>query len=123
MSPEYLWSFLPKGYFFTIAIELPILLVGLSRIHSLNRKFLAGLWLTACTYPMVVLVFPLVVDAAPMRWLYLLIAETFAPLAECLLFGLAFRRGLTLADGSCWRDYFVIILANLASFGLGALFN
>ncbi len=123
MPPEYLWSFLPKGYLFTIAIELPILLVGLSLVHSWNRKILAGLWLTACTYPMVVLVFPLMIDVVNVRWLYLLIAETFAPGAECLLFGLAFHRGLALVDGVRWRDYFVIILANLASFGLGELFH
>ena len=59
MSPTELWRFLPIGYLFTISIETPILLVGLSSRHSLRRRLLAGIWLTACTYPIVTLVLPL----------------------------------------------------------------
>ena len=58
---EQLWRFLPIGYLVTIAVETPILLVGLSPVHRLGRRFVAGLWLTACTYPIVGLVLPLVV--------------------------------------------------------------
>ena len=50
------------------------------------------------------------------RWLYLLVAETFAPLAECVLFALAFGGK---DEGVAWRDHAAIVLANLASFGLG----
>jgi hypothetical protein len=47
--------------------------------------------------------------------LYIVIAETFAPVAECLLFWLAFGKETR------WRDFAVIIVANLASFLLGTL--
>jgi len=91
LPPEYFWRFLVIGYLLTIAIETPILLVGLSRGHSFARRLFAGLWLTACTYPIVVLVLPLVVpplfaDPQHGEWTYLAVAETFAPLAECVLF-------------------------------------
>ena len=110
MSPLELWRFLPIGYLFTIAIETPILFFGLSAQHSKLRRIGAGVWLTACTYPIVVLVLPLLFSE---RWLFLLVAETFAPLAECALFWLAFGKSVT------WRDLAVIVIANLASFGVG----
>ena len=34
----------------SILIETPILVVGLSKPHSLTRRLFAGVWLTACTY-------------------------------------------------------------------------
>lgn len=114
MDPAQLWSFLIPGYLLTIAIETPVLLVGLSPRHGLARRLFAGVWLTACTYPIVVLVLPLLLEP---RGLYLLVAETFAPAAECGLFWLAF--GTT--DRSTWRDCTAIVLANLASFGIGEL--
>ena len=114
MSPRELWHFLPIGYLFTITIETPILLLGLSRHHPIKRRLLAGIWLTACTYPIVVLVLPLVFENYS-RTLYLSVAETFAPVAECLLFWAAFGKDTR------WRDFGVIILANLASFLIGAL--
>ena len=114
MSPHELWHFLPVGYLFTIAIEAPILLLGLSRHHSIKRRLLAGVWLTACTYPIVVLVMPLLLMSYS-RTLYIVIAETFAPVAECLLFWLAFGKETR------WRDFAVIVVANLASFLLGTL--
>lgn len=114
MSPHELWRFLPIGYLFTIAIETPILLLGLSRHHSIKRRLLSGIWLTACTYPIVVLVLPLVLINQP-RAVFLLVAETFAPVAECLLFWAAFGKETK------WRDLGVIVLANLASFLIGAL--
>ena len=114
MWPLELWRFLPIGYLFTIAIETPILLVGFSRHHSIKRKLLSGIWLTACTYPIVVLVLPLVMINQS-RAVFLLVAETFAPVAECLLFWLAFGKE------SRWRDFGVIVVANLASFLIGAL--
>ena len=109
-----LWRFLPIGYLFTIAIETPILLFGLSRHHSIKRRLLSGAWLTACTYPIVVLVLPLLF-VNQSRAVYLSVAETFAPVAECLLFWLAFGKEAR------WRDFGVIVVANLASFLIGAL--
>lgn len=122
MSPSELWRFLPLGYLLTILIETPILVVGLSRRHPLKRKLLAGIWLTACTYPVVTLVLPLLFrpDA---RTLYLVVAETFAPVAECVLFWLAFGDAEQIGKSSMWRDFIAIILANLASFGLGEVVN
>ena len=114
MSPHELWRFFPIGYLFTIAIETPILLLGLSRHHSIKRRVLAGIWLTACTYPIVVLVLPLVM-VNQSRTVFLLVAETFAPVAECLLFWAAFGKETK------WRDFGVIVIANLASFLLGTL--
>lgn len=125
MDPNELWAFLPWGYLLTVAIELPILLVGLSPRHSLRVRVTAGFWLTACTYPIVVLVLPLLIDS---RATYLLVAETFAPLAECLLFYAAYLRPRAIIESphmlrSTWRDLAAITLANLSSFGLGELLS
>ena len=114
MSPFDLWQFLPVGYLLTIAIETPILFIGLSSHHSKRRRILAGLWLTACTYPIVTLVLPLLL-VEHSRAFYLLIAEVFAPVAECLLFWLAFGKEAK------WRDFAVIVVANVASFLVGEL--
>ena len=89
MSPSQLWRFLPLGYLFSILIETPVLLIGLSKRHPIKRRLFAGVWLTACTYPIVVLVMPLVLAGAS-RAIYLVIAETFAPVAECALFWFAY---------------------------------
>lgn len=122
MSPSELWRFLPLGYVFTILIETPILVIGLSARHPLKRRILAGVWLTACTYPIVVLMLPLFF-ADSSRRLYLLVAETFAPVAECVLFWLAFGKDSELAQRSMWRDFAAIVLANLASFAGGEVLN
>src|SRR4051812_40119156 len=113
MFSNELWRFLPFGYLLTILIETPILVLGLSREHSIKRRIAAGIWLTACTYPIVVLVLPGVLNQQS-RALYLLVAEVFAPVAECLLFWLAFGRKETTLTRSTWRDFVVIVLANLA---------
>jgi hypothetical protein len=52
------WYYLVVGYALTVAVELPVLVFGLAPEHTLVRKLLAGFWLTACTYPVVVLVSP-----------------------------------------------------------------
>jgi len=122
MSPSELWRFLPLGYLLTILIETPILVVGLSRRHPFKRKLFAGVWLTACTYPIVVLVLPLLF-APDQRVAYLLVAETFAPVAECALFWLAFGKLEEVGTRSMWRDFIAIIVANLASFGIGEVIN
>lgn len=115
------WGFLPQGYLFTVAVELPLLLVGLSPRHSLRDRVLAGLALTAFTYPVVICVLPPLVWVPWGRGWYLLVAETFAPVAECLLFRAAFGPAPTRA--ASLRDAAAIVLANLASFGLGELMN
>ncbi|HJP94820.1 MAG TPA: hypothetical protein VJ875_22855 [Pyrinomonadaceae bacterium] len=112
--PSELWRFLPFGYLLTIAIETPVLFFGLSPQHSKRRRIFAGIWLTACTYPIVVLVLPLLL-VNHSRAFFLLIAEVFAPVAECALFWLAFGKKAT------WRDFGVIVIANLASFVMGEI--
>jgi hypothetical protein len=129
-------------YIVTIAVETPVLVIGLSRRHPLLNRVFAGVWLTACTYPFVWLVFPNLIDRRTHDTLYLAVAETFAPAAECLLFWLAFIRpksrsapgNITNADAppppaapdpsarhDLIRDMAVIVIANLASFGIGML--
>lgn len=117
-----LWLFLPIGYLFTILIETPVLVVGLSPKISLQQKLICGVWLTACTYPVVVLILPAIFFGES-RWLYLLVAETFAPVAECLLFWAAFRGNKRLAMGDWVRCFVAIVAANLASFGIGEIMN
>jgi hypothetical protein len=117
------WAFLPVGYLFSVLIETPVLLVGLSPRHPYGRRLFAGLWLTACTYPIVVLVLPEFFDTRDQRALYLWVAETFAPAAECALFWAAWGTRAEWGRRPMWRDFTAITLANLASFGLGEVMN
>src|SRR4029077_1685553 len=110
-------------YLLTILIEAPILVALLSRRHPIKHRIFAGVWLTACTYPVVWLVLPSLIDIGEQRTLYLAIAETFAPVGECLLFWLAFGRAEPRTRAAIVQDMAVIVLANLASFGLGEVFN
>ena len=110
------WRFLVVGYFVTIAIETPILFFALSPQHSRSRRVFAGLWLTACTYPLVVLVVPQFFDIYRERTAYLLVAESIAHFGECILFWAAFRP-LT----HFWRDMAAVFGANLVSFGVPEL--
>ena len=117
-----LWRFLPIGYLFTIMIETPVLLVGLSPKVSFKQKLWCGAWLTACTYPIVILVLPAIFFGSS-RLLYLFVAETFAPVAECVLFWLAFRNKGLLETADWIRCLIAIVIANLASFGGGEILN
>ena len=119
---DQLWLFFPIGYLTTILIETPILLLALSPKLSFKQKLLCGIWLTACTYPIVVLVLPAIFFDQS-RTLYLIVAETFAPAGECFVFWLAFR-GRNLFETSDWiRCFVAIVIANLASFGIGEILN
>ena len=120
MSPLELWRFLPLGYLLTIAIETPILFFALSPRHPKRHRVMAGLWLTACTYPIVTLVLPVLL-ANYSHAVFLWVAETFAPVAECILFWLAFGSATELGKGSMWRDLAAIVAANLASFLTGEI--
>jgi len=103
------WQFLPIGYALSVAVETPVLMWGLSARHSLRVRLFAGIWLTACTYPIVVLTLP----ALTTRF-YVPAAEIFAATAECVLFA-------TLVDTWEWRDMAAIVAANIASFAAGEL--
>lgn len=119
MDTADLWRFLPVGYLFTVALEAPVLALLLSPRHPPRRRLFAGFWLTACTYPVVVLVLPPLFAGAS-RAAYLAAAETFAPAAECALFWLAFGRDENAGGGpSLWRDFAAVTAANLLSFLAG----
>ena len=118
MNTAELWLFLPVGYLLTVAFETPVLFLLLSPRHPARRRLFAGLWLTACTYPVVVLVLPVLFAGAP-RAAYLAAAETFAPAAECALFRLAFGGEGGAGRGPVWRDFAAITAANLLSFLAG----
>jgi hypothetical protein len=122
MSPHDLWRFFLPGYLLSILIETPVLLIGLSNRHSIKRRLIAGVWLTACTYPIVVLVMPLLFLNSS-RAIYLTVAETFAPVAECVLFWLAYGKSEEVGKRSMWHDFGAIIVANLASFIGGEILN
>jgi hypothetical protein len=113
--PDYLLVML-AGYLLTVAVETTVLVACLSPRHSIRVRLFAGVWLTACTYPVVWLVLPGLFER---RWLFLLVAETFAPAAECAIFWWAFVRGLPPDRRATVRDLAAITLANLCSFGLG----
>ena len=122
LSPDDLWYFLPFGYLLTILVETPILLFGLSPKLHFKQRLLCGIWLTACTYPIVVLVLPTLMFGFE-RWQYLAVAEVFAPLGECVIFWLAFRTKGLLDKAGWIRCFAAIIVANLASFGIGEILN
>lgn len=122
VSPDYLWSFLLIGYPTTILIETTVLLFLLSPKLTLKQKLLCGIWLTACTYPIVVLVLPTLLG--PISWtLYLTVAELFAHFGECVIFWLAFRGREDFEMRDWIRCFIAILLANLASFGIGEILN
>ena len=121
-DPAELWRFLPLGYTLSVAIETPVLLAGLSIRHPISRRIFAGFWLTACTYPIVVLVLPELLWrplGAAGYWPYIAVAEIFAPTAECALFWAAFWRNSPRDAPQLMRDLLAIAVANLASFLLG----
>jgi hypothetical protein len=101
----------------SVLIETPILLAGLSPAHPWRRRLFAGVWLTACTYPIVILTLPALFER---ELTYVIVAETFAPAAECALFWAA-RRGAGDSPAILRRDMAAIVIANLASFGIGEL--
>lgn len=119
MDTDYLWRFLPIGYLVTVLFELPVLVGFLSRGHPMRRRLAAGFWLTACTYPVVVLVLPILIPSP--RWLYVLAAELFAPGVECALFSGAFHAGRDTSRRERLFDWAAIVLANLLSFVVGGM--
>lgn len=106
------------GYTITVLVETAVLLVALSPRHPVRARLFAGVWLTACTYPVVWLVLPRVFET---RVSYLVVAEVFAPAAECVLFYLAFLKPQPPDRQATTRDMVAIVVANLASFGVGEL--
>ncbi len=122
VSPNYLWLFFPIGYLTTILIETPILIFGLSPKLSFKQRIFCGIWLTLCTYPIVVLVLPNILGS--ISWtLYIIVAEIFAPLAECIIFWFMFKGKVQFVKSDWIRCFIAIIVANLASFGIGEILH
>jgi hypothetical protein len=113
-----LWAFLPLGYALTVLFEAPVLWFGLAKAHDARTRIAAAFLLTAVTYPIVVLVLPLLMAAEERYGLYLLVAEIFAPAAEIAVFRLAFPQAV-LPVRSQLRDAAAIVAANLCSFLVG----
>ena len=121
MSVAPLWTFFLVGYLLTVLIETPILLLGLSGFYRFRDRIIAGFWLTAFSYPIVILVlFPLM-NQGFHRWQYLAVAEVYAPVSECLLFWFAYEQPSQVDRKSIIRDMGTIVLANLCSFVVGEL--
>jgi hypothetical protein len=117
---DFFWT-MAKCFVFTITVETLVLLAGLSKRHSISRRFAAGVWLSACTYPLLWMVLPVFLPPERNLALYLAVGESFVPVAECALFWQVFQRGRDFNHSELWRDWTVIFIANLASFGLGEL--
>lgn len=118
MIPASVWLLVICGYLLTVSIEIPILLTGMARKHGVKETIINGLFLTAFTYPVVVMVLPAAFSVMEInnRWLYLAVAESFAPIAEVLFFRFLIGKPLT---SSIDRDAIIVVIANLASFLLG----
>ena len=116
---EELWAFFPIGYTLTVMMETPVLWLGLSKSHTRSTRLIAGFWLTACSYPLVALVFPILIELHYGRTVYLLVAETWAPVMEVLLFRAAFP--VTDNRWQAVQDAAVITSANLFSFLAGGI--
>lgn len=119
LDPAALWSFLPLGYALTVLLEAPVLWFGLAKVHAWKTRVVASFLLTGVTYPIVVLVMPLLIGAENRYGLYVLVAETFAPAAEVILFRLFFPQAATLPPRAQLRDAVAIFAANLCSFLVG----
>lgn len=109
------------GYLLTISLETPVLIFGLAKVYSLKEKVLAGISLTAFSYPFVAVIFPLVFDPYEHYGTYILVSEVFAPLSEIALFTWLFQKGKELKPKERFNDFAVIVAANLLSYLTGEL--
>jgi hypothetical protein len=111
------------SYLMTIAIETPVLVVGLAKPHRMWVRLVAGVGLTACTYPLLWLVLPRVISLEEQRGLFLAVGETLVPVAECAIFFVVFELGRRYSWRVLARDWGAIVAANLASFGIGEVIH
>ena len=115
MFLESAWFYLVVGYVLTVIVELPILVVGLGTEHSLRRKIAAGFWLTACTYPVVVLVYRPCSGPLP----GVRDGSTFPSPSHSRRSANAVCSGGI--DRLSQRDVVAIVVANLSSFAMGEI--
>ena len=76
----------------TFLIETAVISVALSSRHGWRIRLFSGIWLSACTLPLVWFVLPECLPTAASRGTYVVCAEVFALVVECLLFWWAFIR-------------------------------
>jgi hypothetical protein len=123
-SPEALWRWVPLGVVLTVALELPVLLVGLSPWMrsrwraapphpTVGQRCAAAVWLTAVTYPIVAVALPLVLWPRAPYAIYVGVAEAFAITGECLLYRTVW--------GGTRSDLVVVAMANVVSATVGML--
>jgi hypothetical protein len=112
-----------KGYLVTVAVEAPVLALCLSARHSLARRIALGFWLTACSYPLVVLCLPAFLSVRSTRLTYLVIAEPLAVTVELLLFFSVYPNWgeTSTPSATAWRDALAVAFANLCSFLVGEI--
>jgi hypothetical protein len=118
---DYFIRMVIPGYLLSVLLETPVLLLGLSKNYSFKEKIFAGFWLTAVSYPFVTMIFPFIFDPTTNRTVYLWVAESFAPLSECVCFWVLLGDKSRFMKASMWQDFLAITLANLTSFGIGEL--
>lgn len=111
------------GYFSSVLIETSVLLFALAKRYSVKQKIFAGFFLTAYSYPFVLFVFPFIWNPYRQFFIYALVSELFAPISECAVFYLLFHRGKNLSRSLRAKDYAAVVLANLASFIAGIVFQ
>ena len=109
------------GYLLTISFETPVLFACLGKRYTARQKLIAGVLLTALSYPFVVFVFPLIWNPYENYPVYISVSEVFAPVFECLSFAMLFQRKKTLSKNQRFLDYAAIVLANLFSFLSGEI--
>lgn len=109
------------AWFWTVVIEGVVLWFMLPPKRSPRLRIGAAVWLSSCTIPVVHLSFPVLAEHGWSNTWWIAAAEVFAPLAECLLFAAILRVGRM--PPITWRDVWVIVLANLLSFGIGEVWH
>lgn len=117
--PWRLLTVLLGGYTLGVLVETPVLLLALSPPHSWRRRVFAGLWLTACTYPLLLVVLPVFIDPRTAWRTYILVGEVGVTAIESVLFYLAFNQGAGHPHRWIARDVAAVVLANVASYLAG----
>ena len=118
-EPNDAWRFLWIGYLFTVAIETPVLLVGSPNAIAYGIDCWPGIWLNACSYPIVVLVFPYLVWVPFGRRVSWRLPRPSLRWPNAALFWLAFGNPQERFRRSMYQDFATIVVANLASFLIG----
>jgi hypothetical protein len=124
-NTQIVWRVLLLGYCLFVAIELPIFLLALSARNDRRQRIFSALWLTACSFPLVILVMPAFIDMfVPKDWhgpVNTMQIALITPIVECLLFWMLTRpldepNSPQVSQAEWIHDLFVIVFANVLSF-------